>query len=650
MGRDAVRARGRGGRAARRVSGAAEGATESRSLAVGVVWDEARREEANRDGRNYWYAYIWEMMDRLGVTASRIPPAALAKPERLRRFGSIIIGGVDAAHHGSPPSHGAQPFILSNVEGPPAVSGEARELVAAWVRAGGILIGFAPDGLDDLFGIRRRRPIAAPEDEFAISGYLEFAPGSLSRGIHSPLKPEQRLIIIGPVRPAAITDGHELARFFRCARSAPDDGARARDSGLAVATARRVGKGWAFYFGFDLPHAIWAIQQGRPIDADHDGDGYLRFGDAMVIGRNSPEVAYSDELMLLLQNMLAWRPLPMIHQLPPKDGAAPDALFYFGGDDEAQPGVQVSASDFMKSRGLPYHINLMPLAGRFAISREEFRRIRANGHEPSLHYNFMDGFTHPGGFTEDDVRDQMALYRKAFGRVPVCTVNHWCRWTGWAEPAKWMLGAGAKADNSRIHWGSPPLNPVNRLGFAFGTAFPYFFRDDWRAQNRRIPFLQEPIVAYETGYEGDATDFEMTHRVVDIAARYHMTMDMFHHPVYLHSYPACRAAIDEFLRYLRARRLRAVFMGNDELWRWWWERSKARITDARLTEGEVSFTARCAYRSGFIVKIPFGRQEPVRCLVDGRRARFQIERRCGRKWMLVALPAGEHRVVLKFSR
>jgi len=51
--------------------------------------------------------------------------------------------------------------------------------------------------------------------------------------------------------------------------------------------------------------------------------------------------------------------------------------------------VQVSASDFMKSRGLPYHINLMPLNGRFAISRAEFRHMRANGHELSLHYNFM---------------------------------------------------------------------------------------------------------------------------------------------------------------------------------------------------------------------------------------------------------------------
>ncbi|UCH34526.1 MAG: hypothetical protein JSV65_18710 [Armatimonadota bacterium] len=600
--------------------------TGSRPLDVGVVWDESAREQANRSGRNYWYAYIWDMLERLGIAAARVPPSALATPKRLARLGSIILGGVAEA-----------------------VPGEAAAALTEWVRAGGTLIGFAVEGLDGLFGIRPRAAVPQPEDEFAITGYLEFTRGTLTHGIHSPLAPEQRLIIISPVRPVVPVKGREVARFFAPHAAAPDDGARARATRLAIVTARRVGKGWAFYFGFDVPHTIWALQQGRPIDRDYDGDGYLRFGDAMVIGSNSPHVPYADELALLVQNMLARRPTPMLHQLPPTDGAVPDALFHFGGDDECQPGVHLPASDFMRSRGLPYHINLMPLDGRFAISRQEFRRIRANGHELSLHYNFMDGFTHPGPFAEQDVAAQVALYRAAFGRAPVCTVNHWCRWAGWAEPAKWMLAAGAKADNSRIHYGSPPLNPVNRMGFAFGTAFPYFFRDDWRGGNARIPFVQEPIVAYEVGYEGGATDFRMLRHAVDIAARYHMTMNMFYHPVYIASYPACRTAIDELLRYVRGRKLRAVFMGSDELWRWWWQRSRGRIGRARAGGDAVSFTARCGYSGGFVVKLPLGREKPTRCLVDGKPVRFHVERRFGRTWVLVPLPRGEHDVAVKFA-
>jgi hypothetical protein len=598
----------------------------ARSLAVAVVWDDERRKAANRQRRNYWYSYIWDVLERLGVTASPISPSQLARPHRLKRFAAVIAGDL--------PAQSAR-----------AAAGALTD----WVRRGGMLIGFAAEGLDDLFGIRPARPITQPKDDFAITGYIEFVRSTLTEGIHSPLQPGQRLIIISPVRPVRPEKCAEIARFFRPHPSARDDGSRARDTGLAVAAARRLGRGWAFYIGFDLPRTIWAIQQGRPIDADHDGDGYLRFGDAMVIGNNSPQVAYSEEIVLLLQTMLARRPLPMLHQLPARQASVPDALFYFGGDDECQRGVQLSASNFMKSRRLPYHINLMPLRGRFAITRKEYNQIRANGHELSLHYNFMDGFKHPGPFAQRDVAKQAALFRKTFGRNPICTVNHWCRWTGWAEPAKWMLAAGGKADNSRINVPLFRLNPVNTLGFAFGTPFPFFFRDDWRGQNARIPFLQEPIIAYEIGYTNTGPDFPMLNRAVDMAARCNMTMNMFYHPVYIHTYPQCRRAIDELLRYLRARRIKALFMGNDELWRWWWQRSRARIRAAHLQDGTVSFKVRCEYKSGFVVKVPVGAHRPRRCLVDGRPSRCHVQRRFGQNWALLPLRGGEQKVELQLD-
>jgi hypothetical protein len=272
----------------------------------------------------------------------------------------------------------------------------------------------------------------------------------------------------------------ELARLY------DRDG---HDTGNAAVTARELGKGRVFYFAFGLPQTMWVLHQGRPVDRDYDGDDKLRSADGLVIKPHSMEVAYADELLFLLQNMIGTQLHPFVHQLPPippstlsngtERGAdrIPDALFFWGGDDEGSTeGIQLVASNWMKQRGLPYHINALPRKdGKFGLSVEDAKKIRANGHEISLHYNFIDGFAPRAGFTREDVLKQAAAFRRHFGTGLICSVTHHTRWTGWAEPAKWMREAGGKADNSFVHAGSPPSNPVNLLGFSFGTAFPFWF-------------------------------------------------------------------------------------------------------------------------------------------------------------------------------
>lgn len=293
---------------------------------------------------------------------------------------------------------------------------------------------------------------------------------------------------------------------------------------------------------------------------------------------------------------------------------------------------------------LPYHVNAMPREGAFGLSVEDAAAIRANGHEVSLHYNFRDGFAHPGPFRREDVMAQFAAFRRRFGFEPVCTVNHCVHWTGWAEPAEWMRDAGGRADNSFTHKRFPPSNPVNSFGFSFGSAFPHYFYRDHRGGNARLDFLEQPIVAYEVGYTREGTDFPRLHRILDHAARYHLTLNTFYHPVYVAEWPTCRLAIKELLRYLDERRIAAVHLGNDALWRWWDARHRSTIGDAVREDGRLRCAVDCAAPGGLIVKLPAPGRGEVAAELDGKPVAARVREELGRPWAHVVVPQGAHRL------
>jgi hypothetical protein len=460
----------------------------ARELRIGYLHDADRHAAANREGRNYWDVYLREILDQLGLRGEEVSPAVLRDEARLAQYATLLVGEASADR----------------------VRRAGQEPLERWVRRGGTLICFATQGVDGLCGNRRVGEVRQPGDAFTCAATFAFQPHRLTQEIHSPLRPKQRLLVFSDVGKVLPEQSSELARLF-------DD--CGKDTGCAAVTGRQLDGGHVFYFAFSVPQTIWVLHQGRPVDRDYDGDNRLRRSDAIVIRPHSIEVAYADEILFLLQNMIAVAPHPFVHQLPPlppgpKGGdpaqsRIPEAVFFWGGDDEAaSDGLQLIASNWMKQHGLPYHINAMPRKdGKFGLSVEDARKIRSNGHEIAPHFNFVEGFAQQLGFTRDDVLAQAAAFRRHFGAGWTCSVNHSCRWTGWAEPARWMRDAGGKADNSFVHAPSPPSNPVNRLGFAFGTAFPFWFYDDWKGGNRKIEFLEEPITAYECGYRNEQTDF-----------------------------------------------------------------------------------------------------------------------------------------------
>ena len=150
-----------------------------------------------------------------------------------------------------------------------------------------------------------------------------------------------------------------------------------------------------------------------------------------------------------------------------------------------------------------------------------------------------------------------------------------------------MLEAGGKADNSFTHAGSPPYNPVNLLGFSFGTAFPFWFHDDCEvaiggstSSNNRSP----PASAATSGKS--ARIFPPSTKS-STSLRYYLTMNMFYHPIYIDQFRHCRAAIDEALRYMKERKIRALHLGSDGLTRWWTARSQTKVAHVVLAGHEL---------------------------------------------------------------
>jgi hypothetical protein len=585
-----------------------------RSLATAYLDDPDLRSTANSRGENYWDAYLAEIGEQLGLCAEPLPLAALADPAVLARYSALLVGEVP----------------------PDRTSDAMRATVRQWVEGGGILFGLGTTGWDALFGNRFQEAIPQPDGPFSLAAKFRLCEHALTADLGSPLQPDQPLLAFSPVRTLIPETSTALAVL--------SDGAAA---GSAVITVRSLGRGLALYTGFRLAQTIWVLHKGRPLTKDRDGDGYLRASDLIVIDENSVRVQYADELLWLLQSTLGRNRQPMLHQLPPVGEHVPDLLCFWGGDDEAASnGLQLRASRFLHERGLPYHINVMAKHGTFGLSPEDCRAILANGHEISLHYNFRDGYTHPHLFTREDVLAQAAAFRQAYGIQPVSTVNHCGHWSGWHEPAEWLSETGGRADNSFIHHRSPPDNPVNRLGFSFGTAYPHYFYRDAAGGNARIDFLEEPHTGYEVGYTRDGTDFPRLREMLDHAARYHLTLNTFYHPVYLAEYPTCQQAIDEMLRYLRERNIYALHMGSDALWRWWDARHRSRISDVLVDRTEVSFSADCRADTGMVVKLPLGEATVERAMAGDVAAPYVTRHEFGQDWAFLAIPAGEHHVRL----
>lgn len=581
---------------------------------VALVCDHRQWRQANAAGRNWWPAYYEDILGRMGL-----PYEAISAEE-------LTAGGL------------AQYQVLLLPPGP--VDGDAVEAVAAWVEAGGLVIGFATEGLDELFGIRPEGALEHVGDEFTPSGCIRLCDPQWTLELLPRCEQHSALPVIARLHLIDAPGCRELARllsFFE------------QDLRRPAITWRDVGEGAACWWAFDLAECMWKMQQGRPVYEDFDGDGKLRTMDQVVTRPWSAEVPYADLMLMALRRIIAGRGAVFLSQLPrAQDGSVPDAVFHWGGDDEGNPSVSVPAAEFMAELGLPYHINIMQSEpGVHPLPREDFERLRELGCERSIHFDFITHVEHPCLLTEEALAAQLQSYLAAYGEMPVCTVFHWVSWTGWAEPARWLAELGLLGDNNRIHWRYPPINPTNRVGFAFGTGWPLHYRDDWQHANARIDFVSLPICGYEVGHFLGRFEPAQLRRAIEMAARWGLTMSLFFHPIRL-TEDAPRQAVREALAHIERLAINALHMGTDALCRWWHERDASAIERVEWAGDELRLTVRAESERGCVVELLARREEKPVVAINEAAGDCVVRERCGDRWLSVALPPGRSEVRVRW--
>ena len=582
---------------------------------VAYLYDAGLHEKANAAGKNYWGIYVAELFDWLGVSAASVAPGELQSDETLERLDVLVIGR-DAAK---------------------SLEGAAVDL-KRWVERGGLLIGFMPEGMEELFAVERRGFLLQGTDPFSINSTFGWTGALLTRGLQSPLQPPEPLPILSD-------------RVLLC----PAPGTLAASPEGPAVVYRRQGKGGTLYFAYDLAQTAWAVRQGRPVDKDYDLDAWMfRTTDGAVTGPRMVKGLVLDEVLFLLERVLARHGVASLDRLPPHAGKPSDILLFWGGDDEGlSDGSQLSASAFMKARGLPYHINVMPVGSRgFGLSLEDARKILDNGHELSIHFNFVTDWSRPD-YSAEDLKAQWQMFVERYGLRPQVYVAHCLRWCGWDETPLVLEGLGMTGENMRL--GVPtPLgvgNPCDRLGFAWGTVFPFYYRAGHQEANRRIRFLALPIQCYEVGYDASAGKAESTvlHAQLDFALHYRLTTNMFFHPCTVMR-ECVREAVDETLRYLRARRANVHHLAHDALARWWMARSASKVQERR--EGRkrtIRVATEC--EEGVTLRIPAPpRGGPVQVKVDGRRRSASPGKAIAGGFLMLPLERGEHEVTVTEAR
>jgi hypothetical protein len=260
---------------------------------------------------------------------------------------------------------------------------------------------------------------------------------------------------------------------------------------------------------------------------------------------------------------------------------------------------------------------------------------------------------HPAPIDEGEYDRQFRLFVRRYGKVPVCTNNHWCRASGFCDSARFGTRRGIKGENHRVHHPSPPMDPSNLFGTAFGTVYPQFVYDDPAHGNERLDFVDIPIGFYEPG----SVATEKTHplhgqdpfqpgefrRVVELACRYGWTLNLFKHPTHMFMEGSRgRDALQVMLDHVAMLGKKVVHMGTDALCLWWHARARTELV---RPGAHRAYEVKTDHPAGVLVKFLEESLPPGAAFeLDDRPAQTAGRERRGKTWRFVWVPTGEHRL------
>lgn len=601
---------------------------------IAYIRNTSLMHENHANKRNHWEIYIEEIFHEMGADFEALDVEDLSKKQVLKKYSAVIVGTQSGR----------------------SLNEKVLYCLTRFAEEGGLLIGFMTQGLDTLFGIKTNCE-RVESDPYEISGYFDLLPHKLTRNIHPHTFIEQKLIILSDIMNVCCEGAEKLGCLY-------DN--NYNDMHCSAITWRKVKKGYAAYFAFDVPKTIWVMHQGRPLYTEEQTQVSPRSPDGCVLGHNSRKIPYADEIIYLMQKMLAEVGEAFIYTLPPHEGEVPDAGIIWGGDEYFGPTHwSLFASDFMRSLGLPYHINIE--SENHPMTRTDCQHITSeNGHEISL-YVLLDDLNR---ITSERIKQQKEKMLERFGIEPGCCLFNAVRWYGWAEPARYLAENGCTSVHSKlpvVENLEHPLGNATAFSMNAGTANPFHYYDCAERKNAFISCIELPPVGYELGHNGSvgvrievsengnehldvdtmkyiagdtsSINIDDVHLPIDMAIKYHSLSHFFYHPLYITECKNARKAIHHILSYIDFLEADIYHMANNQAAKWWQKRREAKFTRIRTSDNIDSIKAKGCAETGLIVKMPISRAIDE-ITIDGKLTKYRIIQDFGEEWLHIVFPPG----------
>ncbi len=413
-------------------------------------------------------------------------------------------------------------------------------------RGGGLVALRPPVAWDFLFGVERN---AGPTYRTAVDAYVATERGEATEGIRADI-----LQFLGVADLYALKDAVCLSRIA----GSPDPAAPSVYPGVC---ARRLGRGTAVLFAYDLCECAVRLRQGDP-DADRSPrapdnamDGKVTAADLFAgqmepAFRLVPQADVHQDFLVAALRLLGGDASPVVRLWHYPD-AAPAVAFLSGDSDDMSEPACDALFDHVDAHGAKFTLYVIE-ADQPALPPAKAVRRMAAGHGLGPH--IVAPMIPTRAEMAAAVDAAVARFTAAYGYAPVSQRTHSCIWQGWTETAVDLRRNGIRMDAS---FGPAP---GLREGFLNGSGLPARFigRDgrmiDVREQS--IQYMDDCMMTPKMLLPVPPRDETVagTLRVLDACVLQHAVFQHYFHPVYcgagsaLDTLPWLDAVLDACIR------------------------------------------------------------------------------------------------------